>query len=335
MRWVRLAIPVTLLVTSASASASPSARLVYSRVVGAEECPDEAALRRAVVARVGYDPFFPWASTTVIVRLDRAKSGEFTSTVDLVDGEGVAHGSRVLDGRSCAALLDATALAVSIAIDPRALLGPVESPEPSVASSGPPKPETAEPVTPPASPPPPERAPAEADVQPAPRPPGPPPIEAWLGARAAFGTAPAAALGGAVGVAFVTRRVGLGAEGRIDGPASVPGPAGGRARAWAARAALLPCARLGAFRACGAFEVGSLHAEGVDVEGGRAGSTLWLALGARGAVEVPLAGGFALRPSVDVLVPLRHVTLRVNGAEAWQTPSVALGGGIDLVAHFP
>lgn len=35
--------------------ASPSSRLVYVRGRGAETCPDEAALRAAVAARLGYD----------------------------------------------------------------------------------------------------------------------------------------------------------------------------------------------------------------------------------------------------------------------------------------
>jgi hypothetical protein len=32
-------------------------------------CPDEPALRKAVAARVGYDPFFPWAEQTVVVQI--------------------------------------------------------------------------------------------------------------------------------------------------------------------------------------------------------------------------------------------------------------------------
>lgn len=54
------------------ASASPSARLLYVRNVGAEGCPDESALRKSVAARLGYDPFFPWATTTVLATIDRA-----------------------------------------------------------------------------------------------------------------------------------------------------------------------------------------------------------------------------------------------------------------------
>jgi hypothetical protein len=44
---------VALLLVSATARATPSARLVYSRARGAEACPDEDALRRAVGTRVG------------------------------------------------------------------------------------------------------------------------------------------------------------------------------------------------------------------------------------------------------------------------------------------
>ena len=45
--------------------AAASARLVYVRGPGAEECPGEEALRAAVGTRLGYDPFFAWAPDTL------------------------------------------------------------------------------------------------------------------------------------------------------------------------------------------------------------------------------------------------------------------------------
>src|SRR5258706_10864334 len=43
--------------TAASAEPPPRVRLEYARRAGAERCPDEDQVRRAVVARLGYDPF--------------------------------------------------------------------------------------------------------------------------------------------------------------------------------------------------------------------------------------------------------------------------------------
>ena len=58
---------VSLLVLGAAAApahAEPAGRLVYDRGPGAEACPDEMALRRAVGARLGEDPFDPRLSRT-------------------------------------------------------------------------------------------------------------------------------------------------------------------------------------------------------------------------------------------------------------------------------
>ena len=50
---------ITALVAARPASAGASAHLVYVRGAGAEQCPGEQAIRAAVGARLGYDPFFP------------------------------------------------------------------------------------------------------------------------------------------------------------------------------------------------------------------------------------------------------------------------------------
>ncbi len=65
------AIAGVLLLSAGRAAAAPTGRLVYSRAPGAESCADEATLRRSVAARVGYDPFFPWAKRTVVANLAR------------------------------------------------------------------------------------------------------------------------------------------------------------------------------------------------------------------------------------------------------------------------
>src|SRR5580658_7755914 len=118
-------IALPILTATQLALATPSARLVYSRGPGAESCPDEAALRKAVASRVGYDPFFAWAEKTIVASLLRVDPKGFVARVHLVDGAGVEHGSRELrSDQTCADLLDAAALAIAIAIDPL-LLAPL------------------------------------------------------------------------------------------------------------------------------------------------------------------------------------------------------------------
>src|SRR5271170_1386767 len=125
MRFAAAAFTCALALRASTASASPTARLVYSRAVGADSCPNEDALRRAVAARVGYDPFFAWANKTIVATMAADRPGGFTARVGLVDEGGTEHGTRDLhtDG-DCSDLLGASALAIAIAIDPRSLMPP-------------------------------------------------------------------------------------------------------------------------------------------------------------------------------------------------------------------
>ena len=109
---------VVALATAGTASASTSARLVYARAPEASSCPDESALRSAVAARLGYDPFFPWARQTVVIQVWR-ENRKYKARIQLVDEAGLAHGTRGLssDQATCAELFDAAALAISIAMD--------------------------------------------------------------------------------------------------------------------------------------------------------------------------------------------------------------------------
>jgi hypothetical protein len=75
---MRAAAPVLLLagaLTASSARAAPTSRLTYVRGPGAEKCPDEAELRRAVAERLGYDPFFPAANRTIVAEITRTQGG--------------------------------------------------------------------------------------------------------------------------------------------------------------------------------------------------------------------------------------------------------------------
>jgi hypothetical protein len=64
-----MVVAFALALASLRAEASPAAHLVYVRDPTASVCPDEESLRQAVRRRVGYDPFFPWAKTTVVVEI--------------------------------------------------------------------------------------------------------------------------------------------------------------------------------------------------------------------------------------------------------------------------
>jgi hypothetical protein len=80
-------LSIAVLAIVPKASASPSARLVYARSADASTCPDETALRGAVAARFGYDPFFAWAKRTVVVEVWRR--GEQSSRTAQIGAERV------------------------------------------------------------------------------------------------------------------------------------------------------------------------------------------------------------------------------------------------------
>jgi hypothetical protein len=105
----------------ASSALPPPARLVVLRAAHAGSCPSEDALLAAVEHRVPRNPFGAAAARTVFVRLRRHGTG-FEASVSLVDENGVEHGARVLrTAGPCGDLLEVTALAIAIAVDPHAL----------------------------------------------------------------------------------------------------------------------------------------------------------------------------------------------------------------------
>lgn len=325
---------LALLTLSTRAHAAPTARLVYSRTAEASSCPDEAALRRAVSARVGYDVFFPWAPRTVVVAIVRRQRA-FVATVSLVDEGGIDHGAHELHSDvACVDLLDTVALAVAIAIDPQSLLA---APASSNEAPPPPPPPDPLPLTPmPAALEPGDgtgrrgdeeserKAPTSERVR----------LEASLGAVVSLGMAPSPAVGTTLDVGFRWSRFSLAIEGAIDAPASEAVSAGGRASAWLAYGALVPCASLGVLFGCAVVRGGSLESSGEGVLDTKSASNAWWAIGGRVGALLPVTGPLRLRLRADLVGDLQPTTLRLDGATAWPAPVVAGSLGIDAVVRF-
>ncbi len=323
---------LALLMSPAVARAAPTARLVYSRAADAASCPDEAALRRAVSQRVGYDMFFPWAPRTVVVTVVR-RQGDFVATVSLVDEDGIDHGAHELHtGVACADLLDTVALAVAIAIDPQSLLSTSASPSPA-------------PVAPP-EPAPPVPVPAQADG-PAPKPTAPPAepsaptrttrrlvFEASLGAVASDGMAPNVTVGATLGAAVRRAPFSLAIEGAVNAPASESVKAGGSASAWLTYGALVPCVSVGPVFGCVLAQAGSLQSSGEGVPNTRSSSNPWWALGGRVGGMLPVTGRLLLRLRLDLVGNLRPTNLKLDETPAWDGSSIAGSLGIDAVLRF-
>jgi hypothetical protein len=334
----RIASLLAVCSASPALAAAPTARLVYSRASDADSCPEEQALRRAVAARVGYDPFFAWAPRTVVASVARRKKA-FVATVDLIDERGIEHGARELRAEGeCGELLDAVALAIAIAIDPKSLAAPAESTD--VATEQPSAPSAPPPPASPADAPSPE-ARAEASAQPSagtvPSSPSSPrelTLEPSLGAVASTGVAPDVAFGVALGAALRWRSFSVAVEGRVDAPASKAASGGGEVSSWLAVAAVVPCAYIGPALVCGVFQGGSMQASGSGVGNAQSRSVQWWAAGGRLGALFHVAGNLSLRARVDVLANLDRATLWLNGSEASRADPVPVSTGVDAVLRF-
>src|SRR5262245_34038263 len=124
-RRVALLAVVLLGVDARSSFAEPRrAQLRYARGPGAERCPDDATLRAAVTARLGYDPFTAVADGDVtIITVAIARAGRGLRAVIDLEARGSPAGRRVLASPrpGCDDLAPTLELAISIAIDPLSL----------------------------------------------------------------------------------------------------------------------------------------------------------------------------------------------------------------------
>jgi hypothetical protein len=328
------------LAVARDAGGSASARLVYTRGPEAASCPDEATLRNAVAARLGYDPFYPLANQTVLIQVWR-DSRRYRARLQLVDQESLTHGTRDLasDEPTCAGLFAAAALAISIAMDS---LSKDEGP-PAPAPESVRAPES---VSPPESTPAAESAPAS-DSAPAAR------SEAPLASESAPATTPGPgfAIGvdalGVVGVepgptgalaafgGLHSRAASASIEVRADAPAAARSAVGpGRVRAWSYQVALVSCVHLGDASLCAVGAVGILYGESTGITNPNSDSGPFGSAGVRVGYDWPLAGRFSLRTHVDAMVDLDRARLQIGGADAWTAPVVAASGGAGIAVHF-
>jgi len=345
LRATRTAAFFALSLASASVRvrADPAGRLAYKRGPGAEACPDEAALRRAVAARLGEDPFAPESSRTF--RLSIATLGDHLRGSVEVLTDGVAEGRRELDVEPdrCPELVEAMALAVSLTINPNLVVtappvaATTDAAPPAVAT--PPRssaPAPVAPVAPFGTGPVRDSAPAPASTTRAEA--KPMTLAAGLIAHGAVGTGPGPAVGGSALVRVHGTVWELGLEGRLDALSRDDIGQSGTVKSSLLAGVLAPCIRhtpahragiFEHFSGCGLLLVGSIAAgsEGVSVEGADRG--IYVAAGGRIAASASLTDGLLLEARVDALYPLVPVTIVLDGAPVWRAgASGTLGAGV-------
>jgi len=334
-RRVRLVLGAAALAASTTGQAAMDrrAQLAYVRAAGAEDCPDEQTIRAGIADRLGYEPFDGIAALHVSAVLARAGQ-TLEAKIELGDGNGGIQARRKLVSRQrdCMELAAAVELAIAIAIDP---IGREKKGRPATAPEPPPIAPTSDAQG---------ALPAWEiiEVRAAPQPSAPlagaPPVplvlQVAVGAHAAYGVAPAPALGGAVQVAARRGSLSLGIEGRADLPAQAALRTGSVSTSLL-QASLMPCGHRGIFAACLMISGGIMRASGRGLVDAQPTTLPQAALGARLAIEVPLGSALFLDLHGDLVAPLVQSVLRVSGETVWTSPSLSAAGGGGLGARFP
>jgi hypothetical protein len=317
-----------------AAHAEPAGRLSYARGPGAEFCPDEGSLRRAVAARLGEDPFDPSLARTFRLTIG-ANGARLRGSVELLAG-GVSEGRRELeaDPAACSELVEAMALAVSLSINPNLVL---DAPSPGTEVAPPPVPPTAPRRSPSvmlASPRPSTTRDAPARPKRARAPRAPVALATGAFAHGAIGTGPGAAAGGSAVLRVGGSWWNAGVEARLDALSRAGIGRNGTVHSTLVGAVLAPCARFGPASGCPLLLLGSLFARSRGVATERADRGFFAATGGRLAATAPLGEHLSLEARVDALYPLTPVTIDLDGAPIWRaSASGALGVGV--VWEFP
>lgn len=327
---------LVLFFTAREAKATPTARLIYLRGEGAEKCPAEDELRKAVVQRLGYDPFFPVAKVTLVAEVERRDKGGFTGKVKVIDADGLLVGTRVIPSASseCAELVRVLALNLSITVDDLALLLPEkdrgapavevkEAPEVPEQPSPAPTQGPGSAKDPPPAEPPDEVKPSTRTVFP----------EAALLLVGAAGKTPAVTLG--IGASLGLRVRALRVSGELVALLPSEGSEGGnRGRAQITEGTLAVCYHLALPFACAKGSVGSLEGSGALIASPKTGRALVAGAGIEAGAEFPLTDHLSLRALADVRFALVRPRIDVGGTPVFRTPPASLTLGFAAVVRF-
>lgn len=329
------ALAFSLAAVATPAEATPSAKLTYVRGPGAETCPDESELRRAVAARLGYDPFFPTAPQTIVAQIHTRPRPDgrhgYRGDVQIVNEHGIVRGERALETKSedCAEMVRALALGISIAVDDLDVI--VAPPPPDPPDPAPPPPEA---VPPPLTQPGPD-APASPPRVEAPTHPASLQLETLAGVRGSLGFAPALSAGVTVGVGIATPTASLRLEGTAELPSSARIDSGGSVISSFLVASLVPCVRRGVPFACAVASIGSFRGGTEGIAAPRSGSAFFAMAGARAGALLPVYARFSLAPHLNIAIPLVRNSIAVSSRTVFTSPAVGAGLGLDVQALFP
>jgi hypothetical protein len=355
--WIAFVSLVGELLLARSVHAAAGSRLVYGRAAGAITCPSESELRVAVRARLGYDPFFPWADQTIVVHIASRPAGRVSGKVYRVDSDGRASPEREFTGSvdECSELIETLALAIAMTLDPLhgATTAPSDDKPSSDASALPPtakpngsnRPEGAGDFaasrTSAANDPRPANAAAtshEADKPRSAAPSTPLPadnaakersvqplslhLDVGAGASGGVGTMPGISAGF---IPFLRARradISLAIEGRFE-LLALHGAVGDRANVSLAGGAAVPCFHVGDLVGCAALVLARYRAEGVAVASTEA-AAFFAAAGIRAGADIPMTSGVRGFVRAEGLVNFTRHDLTQAGEPLWSIPAASV-----------
>jgi hypothetical protein len=320
LRGLSIRLSLLALLAALPAAAALSARLVYLRSGTAETCPDQAALKKAVARRLGYDPFLVAARYTIVAEVS-GNGGDLRARARLLDESGIVLGSRELLGKGtdCAELLASLALAISLTLDPMAPAtdtGP-EPPEERVAAEDSAKPGPVEPVVTPE---------LKRELTPERKAPNTTPIQTikttslslQAGMLGSVGWVPALSPGAELGLVLQHRRWSLGLDAIAVASQTRASAEGLSARVSVAYAAVSPCFWVSAVGVCALGTWGRYAGQGEGVDAPRAGNHLHSAAGARIQALLPLSARWSLGMHADGVLILTRPQFLVAGQEVFR-----------------
>jgi len=328
---------VVMAARPARAAGPEVAELEYDRPAELSGCPDEETFRRAVIDRLGRDPFLRGAPRKISVLL--TQTGATLTALVRVEEAGRARGERRIETRSgCSELASGAALAVSIAIDPLVALGLPAHPEAAHPEATHPEAAHPEAAAKPAPKPAGERLkPPAASAKP-PANPGPPRSSeralsrAFMrgGVRAWAGVVPEISAGPSLGFGY---QYGLGSL-ALDAIAVLPRSESVVDTRRAVAVALLgaqlsPCAHFADLRGCALFTSGALLARGEGVDDPRTGTSYYASAGL-GVGYSFFTGRFALTPIIEASARLTTAQLSLDSEPVWTTPRMLGSLGLEV-----
>jgi hypothetical protein len=336
---------------STQAVAQQTARLKYQLEPGAEACANEAALRSAVKARLGYEAIDEHAEREIRATVRAAGAG-LEATVQL---EGAGSQQLSSTNRDCVELSQTLALVIAIAVDPvkAQQLPPIVAQAPSPPPAAPkPKPrptapspskltgEIEEPEQPPVEEKP-EPVPANLSREVAIAPSSASPSRRGLEVGGGLGLVVLGTVGTSVGPTAAGGLFGfldldrwsIGIELRAGVPARLR-VGNGSVTSSLFSGTLSGCRRLWLAQVCVLGAAGAQLSQGEGFADARSATDPFAAAGARLALSIPLSERLAVRAQADALFPFTRTRLRVSQVLAYETPWITASAGAGLELRF-